>query len=323
MRRPPTNDAASRPARRRQAALSLGLTILLTIAAGCVPKMDHDEALADLQHSRTHAAALGRTLQKLEREIAELKTAMRERDRRISEADGARAEAERQIEEVVALNAELAERLRRAGVSVEQLATEKGTLADALTEARRDLEELRRQQTAAEARSTQFKQLLAAFDRMMDAGKLTVVLRDGRMLIGLNNDVLFDSGRAGLKAEGKTTLSQVAAVLAKLEGREFRVAGHTDNVQISSGRFPSNWELSTARAVEVVKFLIERGMKPQSLSAAGYGEFAPAANNDSADGRAKNRRIEIELVPNLEEMVKLPTPVTPRTPPTEAESPSP
>jgi chemotaxis protein MotB len=318
MRRSPTKDAAGRHlAWSHRATLGLCLTALLTIVAACVPKMEHDEALSDLQHSRTHGAALGRTLQKLEREIAGLKSAMRERDRRLSEADGARAEAERQIEEVVALNAELAERLRLAGVSVEHLATEKGSLADALAEARRDLKELRRQQTAAEARSTQFRQLLAAFERMMNTGKLTVVLRDGRMLIGLNNDVLFDSGRAGLKSEGKQTLGHVAKVLAKLEDREFRVAGHTDNVQISSGRYPSNWELSTARAVEVVKFLIERGMKPESLSAAGYGEFAPAAANDSAEGRAKNRRIEIELVPDLEEMVKLPTQRA------EAKSPSP
>ncbi|MBW2522755.1 MAG: OmpA family protein [Deltaproteobacteria bacterium] len=307
MKLPQTKDAArGRSGWLRRHTPALVATLLLTLAAACVPRSEHESALADLQQSRTHAAALGRQLEKLEAEIAELKAAMKERDHRLSEAAGARAEAERQIEEVVALNAELGERLRLAGVSVEQLATEKGTLADALAKARRDLEELRRQQSAAEARSAQFKQLLAAFERMMDAGKLKVVLRDGRMLIELHNDVLFDSGRAGLKREGKATLGEVAKVLAKLEGRQFRVAGHTDNVQISSGRYPSNWELSTARAVEVVKFLIDRGMAPQSLSAAGYGEFAPATSNETPAGRAKNRRIEIELVPDLEEMVKLP-----------------
>lgn len=303
----PRTDGAKRRRSYWSRRISPGIALwaLLTVAA-CVPRADLDQALLDLQQSRTHAAALGRTQQELEADIAGLKKAMRERDRLLSEAVGSRAEAERKIEEVVTLNAELAERLHRAGVSVEQLATEKTTLADALRDARRDLEELRRQQTAAEARSAEFRQLLAAFERMMDAGKLKVVLRDGRMLIALHNDVLFDSGRSSLKREGKATLAEVAKVLAKLKDRQFRVAGHTDNVQISSDRYPSNWELSTDRAVSVVKLLVDRGMLPQNLSAAGYGEFAPTSSNDTDKGRAMNRRIEIELVPNLEEMVKLP-----------------
>lgn len=301
------NDESRRsPAGWRRTGTSIAAVSLILLLSACVSRDKYDRALADLQQSRTDAAALGRTVQQLEAEIEDLKQQTKKRDQLLSEVAGARAEAERQIEEVVALNAELAERLRQAGVSVEQLATEKGTLADALAEARRDLEELRRQQSAAEARSAQFRHLLEAFQRMMDAGKLKVVLRDGRMLIELENDVLFDSGRAALKPAGKQTLAEVAKVLAKLEDREFRVAGHTDDVDISSNRFPSNWELSTARAVEVVKFLIERGMRPESLSAAGYGEYAPAADNATPEGRAKNRRIEIELVPDLDEMVKLP-----------------
>jgi chemotaxis protein MotB len=88
--------------------------------------------------------------------------------------------------------------------------------------------------------------------------------------------------------------------------RRFQIAGHTDNVKIQTPRFPSNWELSTARAVEVLKLLIDAGMDAKGISAAGYGEFAPVASNDAADGRARNRRIEIALVPNLEELVQLP-----------------
>ena len=83
-------------------------------------------------------------------------------------------------------------------------------------------------------------------------------------------------------------------MLRTISGRHFQVAGDTDNVPIATSLFPSNWELSTRRAVEVVHFLVGQGMRPQSLlSAAGYGEFDPVGGNDSSDGRAKNRRIEI------------------------------
>jgi chemotaxis protein MotB len=135
---------------------------------------------------------------------------------------------------------------------------------------------------------------------------LKVGIRRGRMVLELPNDILFDSGKTEVKPAGKSALADVAKVLRGLPGRTFQVAGHTDNVKIQSARYPSNWELSTARAVEVTKLLVDGGMDPKMLSAAGYGEWDPAADNASPDGRAKNRRIEITLVPNMEELVKLP-----------------
>src|SRR4029077_9471656 len=106
----------------------------------------------------------------------------------------------------------------------------------------------------------------------------------------LSNDVLFDSGKTDLKEVGKKTLVEVAGVLRTMADRRFQVAGHTDNIKISTPRFPSNWELSTARAVEVVKLLVDDGMDSRNLSAAGYGEFSPLVTNDTPEGRAKNRR---------------------------------
>ena len=93
--------------------------------------------------------------------------------------------------------------------------------------------------------------------------------------------------------------------------RRFQVAGPPDNDKISTPRFPSNWELSTARAVEVVKLLVDAGMDSRNLSAAGYGEFAPVESNDTPEGRGKNRRIEITLVPNLEELPAIAEPHPP------------
>jgi chemotaxis protein MotB len=114
--------------------------------------------------------------------------------------------------------------------------------------------------------------------------------------------VLFDSGKTVIKPAGQTALARVAQVLAGITDRKYQVAGHTDDVPIHSARFPSNWQLSTARAVEVVNFLITGGMKAQQLSAAGYGEFDPVAPNDTPENRALNRRIEIVLEPNLADL---------------------
>jgi chemotaxis protein MotB len=111
-----------------------------------------------------------------------------------------------------------------------------------------------------------------------------------------------------VKASGKVALAQVATILKTISDRHFQVAGDTDNVPIQTALFPSNWELSTRRAVEVVHFLVAQGMRPEILSAAGYGEFDPIASNDSPDGRAKNRRTEITLEPNINELVAVPTP---------------
>jgi chemotaxis protein MotB len=94
-------------------------------------------------------------------------------------------------------------------------------------------------------------------------------------------------------------------VLAGMADRHFLVAGHTDNVPIKTHKFRSNWELSTQRAVEVTRLMVEGGMKPSQLGAAGYADFDPAASNDTPDGQKQNRRIEIVVEPNLSELPSL------------------
>lgn len=111
----------------------------------------------------------------------------------------------------------------------------------------------------------------------------------------LNDELLFTSGSARLTRRGVALLNKVARIIGPLN-RRVRVEGHTDNVPISTERYPSNWELSTARAVEVVKYLSRNGDVPaRNLSAAGYGASRPRAENDSKSGRSKNRRVAIIL----------------------------
>ena len=203
------------------------------------------------------------------------------------------------------LEAKLAEAQKRADELNKLLqgsAADKEKLDKLLQATNSQLEDLGRQKAAADARAATYKSLTDRLRSMIDAGKLSVRIRKGRMLISLPNDVLFDSGSAVLKKAGQDAVAQVAQALAGLSDRQFLVAGHTDDKPIHSSRFPSNWELSTERAVTVTRFLISKGMKPESLGATGYGEFDPLVPNDSDDHRAQNRRIEIQLQPNLGEL---------------------
>jgi chemotaxis protein MotB len=208
----------------------------------------------------------------------------------------------KQVDDATALSGELKKRLEKLGQNVDKLTSEKGALSQTLADAKERLEELRKQKAAAEARAATFRNLVAKLRQMIDSGQLKVVIRDGRMLIQLPNDVLFDSGKTAIKPEGQAALANVAHVLATINDRKFIVAGHTDNVPIHSSHFPSNWELSTARAVEVTKFMVQNGVKPEVLAAAGHGEWDPVAANDTPEHKGQNRRIEIVLEPNLSDL---------------------
>jgi chemotaxis protein MotB len=179
--------------------------------------------------------------------------------------------------------------------------------AGATNEATRaELDELRKQKAAAEERLKLFEDFIAKLKTMIDAGKLDITVRHGQIVLALGTDILFDTGKTEIKPEGKAALAEVAEALKGVNGRRFQVAGHTDTLPIKTKEFPSNWELSTARAVAVVKLLLEKGVHADVVSAAGYAEFDPSQSNVSPKGRAKNRRIEIVIVPNVEELVKMP-----------------
>lgn len=162
------------------------------------------------------------------------------------------------------------------------------------------LSELRKLREQSQRSQNLYESLIDRFRSMIDAGQLQVTNERGRLVINLPQDILFSSGSASLGREGITAITEVGKVLATISDRRFQVEGHTDNIPISTSRFPSNWELSSARALAVVKLLIDSGVGATSLSGAGYGEFAPRVPNDTAAHREQNRRIEIVLVPDLD-----------------------
>ncbi|MCA9607361.1 MAG: OmpA family protein, partial [Myxococcales bacterium] len=164
---------------------------------------------------------------------------------------------------------------------------------------REALDELSRRKAQAEARVAEYRNLLARFKALIDAGKLKIRIIDGQMVVQLATDVLFPSGSAVLSENGHNAVVEVTAILKDIADRRFQVAGHTDNVPIKTSRYPSNWELAFDRSMSVVRTMIESGMPPSRVSAASYGEFKPTAPNDTDEGKAQNRRIEIMVVPDL------------------------
>lgn len=230
---------------------------------------------------------------------------VRELQGQLEDARTSRSEMEARLADLDAQNSEMAERLRALGQNVEDLQGRRENLEEDLAESRRALAELQERERQAQARLATFRQLLARFRSMIESGRLRVRIVRNRMVVELPEGVLFDSGRAEIKQEGHYALVEVAAVLKDLQNRDFQVAGHTDNIPIRTRRFPSNWELSTSRAVAVAEFLIEQGVPANHVSAAGYSDTQPVASNDTPEGRAQNRRIEIVLLPNLDELPDL------------------
>jgi chemotaxis protein MotB len=141
-----------------------------------------------------------------------------------------------------------------------------------------------------------------ALSAMSAAGKLQVKVQRGFLVIALQGDILFDSGKSDLKADAKPVLLELATVLKALPDRLFQVAGHTDN----AGAEDLNWNLSMQRALTVVRFLIkDGGVDGKNLSAGGYAMYQPAADNGTDEGKKVNRRVEFLLIPNLSEILTL------------------
>jgi chemotaxis protein MotB len=188
---------------------------------------------------------------------------------------------------------------RRLESEVADLQTVRSELQKASSELQLKVQE--KETELAALRSTQ-EELAEGLKQELDSNQVQIQRFRDQLRVDLVDEVLFDSGQAEVKPAGHTVLQKVGGALKKTEGRQIEVLGHTDNVPILGAlakRYPTNWELSAARAVNVAHILQETGVDPQKLSAVAHGEFQPRASNDTDEGRHKNRRIEIVLGPKL------------------------
>jgi len=240
------------------------------VAVGCgIPEEQHNEALAKIKRLRAESAAERKACAEMRQDL------------------------ENKNGQLASENKVMKTRLVQLGQDLTKLKGEKGQIIQNLSKKEQQIAQLLKAQAAARKRAAMFRKLLASFKQMIDSGKLKVNVRKGRMVVQLSDKILFDSGKARLKKAGKGALEQVTQILAAVQGRNFQVAGHTDNIPIRTRRFKSNWALSAARAVQVVKFMVKKGMPKARISAAGYADTDPVGDNATEEGRALNRRVEL------------------------------
>lgn len=245
-----------------------------------------------------HDAVIGRT--------AVLEQTLHAALERQAEAEAARRQRLAALE---AERAELHGQVTGLQQHVTELAAGQADLAAQLAAERERAAALeRRLQEQARAKEAELSGVKGAYDRLVATLKGEIAQKEvalhqvkEKLIVTILDRVLFPSGKATLTPEGRQIMQKVGAILAKVTDRRILIEGHTDNVPIGpalSQQYPTNWELSTARATEVVKYLISESKLPaHRLSAVGRADTAPVAGNDSEEGRKQNRRIEIILLP--------------------------
>jgi len=226
----------------------------------------------------------------------------------------------REVDTLVALGDKLQDQTKRQGLLLDALNKDKESLQkdkeaclkdrDSIQKDKDQLQvkvaELSQKAEKAEQleKATQtYQDLQKKLEKEIQDGQVQITEMKNRLTMTMVDKIIFASGSAEISKEGKKVLDKVVSILKDIKDKRIQVEGHTDNVQIVSvlkKRFPTNWELSTARATEVVRYLQESGdLDPHLLSATGYAEYMPVAPNDTDAGKHKNRRIEIVLLPLL------------------------
>jgi chemotaxis protein MotB len=168
------------------------------------------------------------------------------------------------------------------------------------TKLKENLADLKKKEAEVQSESNTYKQLMQEMKGEIAKGQVTISELKGKLTLDVVDKILFASGQAEVTKEGLAVLNRVIDILKNVKDKAIRIEGHTDNVRIKgklARQYPTNWELSAARAINVTKYLQQQGIDPTLLSATAFGEYKPVANNDSSEGRAKNRRIAIILLP--------------------------
>jgi chemotaxis protein MotB len=295
---------------RASPALAAHVLVVSALVAvtgtGCVTLGTHEEL--QRQHAQTRERLAEAELEEASRtheleveqqKSNDLERALSAEQKKSADLDSKRAALEAQLAECEAALQKTHDELQSTQGELAQVVKDKSALKGSVDDMKQALDELARRKAEADRRITEYKGLLQRFKSLIDAGKLKVKIVDGRMVVALASDILFSSGSAALSKDGKAALVEVAGLLAQIPERKFQIEGHTDNVPIRTEQFPSNWELASARALNVLKTMVDAGLAADRVSAASFGDSKPAAPNDTPEGRAQNRRIEIVVVPDL------------------------
>lgn len=252
--------------------------LLLAITAGCgINKDIYQKTVEESEARKAGLAEAQKQITALQDENQQLKSKTDELAKQAADADAVKKERE----ELASKNEYMNRELERLKVKAGELSAEK-------------------EKELAGVKNT-YEKLISEMEQEIKKGDIKITQAVDRLSVNMVEKILFDSGKAEIKPEGLKVLDRVGAILKGITDKQIRIEGHTDNVKIGSKikeKYPTNWELSTARATSVVRYLQDKvGIDPRHLSAEGYSEYKPIAGNDTTEGRALNRRMEIVLLP--------------------------
>ncbi|MHB8872877.1 MAG: OmpA/MotB family protein [Myxococcaceae bacterium] len=263
--------------------------VVCSMAVACVPKeqfetkvLEAEESNRKFKNESERAKECDAKLQTLQPRLAELEKSKAMCDERLPALD----------EQVKTVSAQLTDKEAERRALFEQNA-QLTALVDELSKSTKKLAKAKEE---LEKRSSEYESLASSLKDEIKSGKIELSELKGKMTVKLKDKILFSSGSVRIDKEGQAALTKIAKTLATVKGRIIRVEGHTDDVPTDpKGSYPSNWELSLARSMAVVKVLQDAKVDPTILSAAGYGQYQPIAKNNTPENRSANRRIEIVL----------------------------
>jgi chemotaxis protein MotB len=278
---------------------------IFLMSVGCVSTSKYEKRLVEIDNLKKDVSSLEGSLKQKEAELEKLRSDYAEMEKQKQ----ALSEDNTNLNDILNANkdelnrkiAELRAKLSMREVDIFSLQKRTDELVQEKARAIANMEK-----SIADINKTH-NNLMAEMQNEIKAGEITITQLKDKLTLSMVEKILFDSGSAEIKPNGKKVLDRVAAILKQVADRQIRIEGHTDDVPIGSkiiDKFPTNWELSTARATTVTRYLQEEGIGQQLLSACGYAEYRPVASNDTEEGRSKNRRIEIVLIPK--DFVRIP-----------------
>jgi chemotaxis protein MotB len=276
----------------RKVLIVMVVTVLL---AGCVSSKKYEARVGDIGNLKQNVSQLESRVSALEQENAALKAQLKTAQ---DEKVALQARLKTAGDEKVALEGRLRSTEEEKATLQKESASLRGQVAEIAKQ--RDTAMAEKEKAVSGLQST-YDNLVKELNKEIQAGQIAITQLKDKLSLSMVEKVLFDSGSADIKKDGKKVLDRVGGILKQVTDKQINIEGHTDNVPISprlQQKFPTNWELSTARATTVVRYLQEKaGLDPQLLVAGGFAEYRPVEPNDTEERKAKNRRIEIVLTP--------------------------
>lgn len=306
------------------------LFVFLVLATSCVTKKAYEELEFKYDRLVDSNSKLIKNNEDLVRQRNQLKNELKNLNEAITELESKKillqdeyTATQSRLDELIgayrALESESSQQLSEKATEIQNLIKELEAKEKALNAKEMHLSEL---QNALDERTAEINELEALLSqkevqmsKLRNAvsnalaayeGKgLSITHKNGKIYVSMENKLLFDSGSWGVGSTGKTAVQKLAAVLKDNRDIEVLIEGHTDNVPYSGGVLLDNWDLSVKRATAIVRILENNGVDPLQIIAAGRSKYLPVADNQTSEGRAKNRRIDIILSPNLDEINNL------------------